>query len=62
MVWIYGYGFPVYRGGPMFHADRVGLKTVYDTMNRLYDAHGEPLKPAPLLERLAREGRSFGDV
>ncbi len=62
VVWIYGYGFPVYRGGPMFHAERVGLKTVYDTMSRLYDAHGEPLKPAPLLETLAREGRSFGDL
>ena len=62
MVWIYGYGFPVYRGGPMFYADGVGAKAVYDTMSRFYDTHGEPLKPAPLLERLAREGRGFHEL
>ena len=59
VIWIYGYGFPVYRGGPMFYADRVGLKTVYDVMSRLYDIHGEMLKPAPLVERLAKQGKGF---
>ena len=59
VIWIYGYGFPVYRGGPMFYADRVGLKTVYDVMSRLYDIHGEMLKPAPLVERLAKQGKVF---
>ena len=62
VVWIYGYGFPVHRGGPMFYADRVGAKTIYEAMSRLYDAHGEMLKPAPLLAELARSGKGFGDL
>ena len=62
VVWIYGYGFPRYRGGPMFYADTVGVKHVYDTMSRLYDEHGEWLEPAPLLKKLADEGKGFGDL
>ncbi|HVO15124.1 MAG TPA: 3-hydroxyacyl-CoA dehydrogenase NAD-binding domain-containing protein [Alphaproteobacteria bacterium] len=59
IVWIYGYGFPRYRGGPMFWADLVGVKKIYDTVKRLHETHGDWLKPAPLLERLAREGKGF---
>ena len=59
IVWIYGYGFPVYRGGPMFYADLIGTETVYDVMQRLFETHGELLKPAPLLERLAKDGKGF---
>jgi 3-hydroxyacyl-CoA dehydrogenase len=59
LVWIHGYGFPRYRGGPMFYADTVGLKKVYDTVARFYQEQGEWMKPAPLLERLAREGGGF---
>ena len=62
IVWIYGYGFPRYRGGPMFWADRVGVQTVYDVMSRLHDEHGDWLEPAPLLRRLAEEGKGFGDL
>ena len=62
IVWIYGYGFPRYRGGPMFWADLVGLTTIYETMSRLYDEHGEWLEPAPLLKRLAEQGKGFGDL
>ncbi len=62
VIWIYGYGFPRYRGGPMFHADAVGLEHVHQTMTRLHDAHGEELAPAPLLARLAGEGKSFADL
>ena len=62
IVWIHGYGSPRYRGGPMFWADTIGLQRVYDTMQRFYDQHGEWLKPAPLLEQLAREGRGFKDL
>ena len=62
IVWIYGYGFPRYRGGPMFWADLVGLKTIYDLMSRLYDQHGDWLKPAPLLKRLAEQGTGFADL
>ena len=60
IVWMYGYGFPRYRGGPMFWANLIGVKTVYDTMSRLYDEHGDWLEPAPLLRRLAETGQSFG--
>ncbi|MFC1664248.1 3-hydroxyacyl-CoA dehydrogenase NAD-binding domain-containing protein, partial [Pseudomonadota bacterium] len=59
VIWLHGYGFPVYRGGPMYYADQVGLRKVYDTMSRLHDRHGEPLKPAALLESLARQGKTF---
>jgi 3-hydroxyacyl-CoA dehydrogenase len=62
VVWIYGYGFPVHRGGPMFYADRVGAKTIHDTMSRLHDQHGEMLRPAPLLADLAKSGKGFGDL
>ena len=61
-VWIYGYGFPRQRGGPMFYADTVGLKEIYDVTSALYDEHGEWLKPAPLLAELAAAGKSFGDL
>ena len=63
VVWMYGYGFPRYRGGPMFWADLVGLGTIYDVMRRLHDEHGDYwLEPAPLLEQLAEQGRGFGDL
>ena len=62
VVWMHGYGFPRYRGGPMFWADLVGLRTIYDAMSRLYDEHGEWLEPAPLLKRLAEQGKGFGDA
>ena len=61
-VWIYGYGFPRQRGGPMFYADTVGLKEIYDVMSKLYDEHGEWLKPAPLLAELAAAGKGFADL
>ena len=62
VVWIYGYGFPRYRGGPMFWADQIGVGTIYETMKRLHGEHGEWLEPAPLLEQLARDGKGFRDL
>ena len=62
VVWMHGYGFPRYRGGPMFWADRVGLRTVRDALSRLRGEHGEWLEPAPLLKRLAGQGKGFGDL
>ena len=62
VIWVYGYGFPKHRGGPMYHADRVGVDTVYDALCRLTEAHGEEFRPAPLLEELARDGKGFGDL
>jgi 3-hydroxyacyl-CoA dehydrogenase len=62
MVYITGYGFPIYRGGPMLYADQFGLFNVVQAMNRfaanpLDDA--EFWKPAPLLAKLAAEGKTF---
>ena len=62
VIWMHGYGFPRYRGGPMFWADLVGLRTIYDTLSRLYGEHGEWLEPAPLLKKLAEAGKGFGDL
>ena len=63
VVWVYGYGWPVWRGGPMFYADEVGLAAVADRLAGFAARSGNAkLEPAPLLARLAREGRSFGSV
>ena len=60
VIWVYGYGWPVYRGGPMFWADQVGLKTIRDRMLELRRASGDDLwTPAPLLDRLATAGKGF---
>ncbi|HUN56296.1 MAG TPA: 3-hydroxyacyl-CoA dehydrogenase NAD-binding domain-containing protein [Smithella sp.] len=60
VVWIYGYGFPVYLGGPMFYADTIGLKKVYDAILKYKDLVGsEYWTPSPLLEKLARAGKGF---
>jgi 3-hydroxyacyl-CoA dehydrogenase len=62
VIWIYGYGFPIHRGGPMFHADRVGIKTVHEALSRLYDIHGDLLKPSSLLGKMVRDGTTFEDL
>ena len=59
IVYLYGYGFPRYRGGPMFYADTVGLNKVYASVKRFHEAHGHFWTPAPLLERLAGENGKF---
>jgi 3-hydroxyacyl-CoA dehydrogenase len=60
MVYLTGYGFPPYRGGPMFYADTVGLDKVLSAIERFQKGyHGEQWKPAPLLVRLAKEGKRF---
>ncbi len=56
IVWINGYGWPVYRGGPMFYGDTVGLTTVLDRLRHYQGVHGDDFTPSPLLERLASEG------
>jgi len=61
VVYASGYGFPRYRGGPMFYADSVGLKKIYDRIlefQRSLDS--QYWQPAPLLEKLAKAGSSFG--
>jgi 3-hydroxyacyl-CoA dehydrogenase len=59
IVWISGYGWPVYRGGPMFYADTVGLKPVLAKLKAFQAKLGNDFKPAPLLEKLASEGGTF---
>jgi 3-hydroxyacyl-CoA dehydrogenase len=60
VVWLYGYGFPVYLGGPMFYADTVGLKNIYGAILKYRDLVGAKYwTPAPLLEKLAKEGKGF---
>jgi 3-hydroxyacyl-CoA dehydrogenase len=60
VIWIYGYGFPVYCGGPMFYADQIGLGKVYEAILKYQEQVGaEYWKPAPLLEKLAKEGKGF---
>jgi 3-hydroxyacyl-CoA dehydrogenase len=58
-VYASGYGFPAYRGGPMFYADRVGLARIHDRVAAFHREHGQRWAPAPLLARLARQGSSF---
>jgi len=60
MVYLAGYGFPRYRGGPMFYADTLGLRNVLAAMEKYRNGyHGECWTPAPLLARLAAEGNTF---
>ena len=59
IIYINGYGFPAYRGGPMWYADTVGLKKVYERVSEFHQQHGEIWQPAPLLERLAAQGKTF---
>ena len=61
IIYLNGYGFPAYRGGPMWYADTVGLKKVFDRVEEFHKQHGELWEPAPLLKRLAEEGKKFAD-
>jgi len=60
VIWVYGYGWPVYRGGPMFWADSIGLKALRDRLLEFKKQSGDAFwTPAPLLDRLAGEGKGF---
>ena len=60
VIWVYGYGWPVYRGGPMFWADSIGLKALRDQLLEFKKQSGDTFwTPAPLLDRLASEGKGF---
>ncbi len=62
MVYLTGYGFPPYRGGPMFYADTVGLSKVLSSIEKFSKGYmGAIWKPAPLLVKLAKDGRKFND-
>jgi len=59
IIYLNGYGFPAYRGGPMWYADTVGLKQAYARISEFHRQHGEIWQPAPLLARLAEQGKTF---
>jgi 3-hydroxyacyl-CoA dehydrogenase len=63
VIWLYGYGWPVWRGGPMHYADTVGLKHVRDRLAHYAKESGDKsLEPAQLLDRLANEGKTFASL
>lgn len=62
IVYINGYGFPEVTGGPMFWADQQGLDAIYQDILKFEAEYGDFWKPAPLLERLAKEGKTFASL
>jgi 3-hydroxyacyl-CoA dehydrogenase len=61
IVYLYGYGFPAHRGGPMFYADTIGLDRIYQKICEFRDTlRADDWQPAPLLQRLAENGGTFG--
>jgi 3-hydroxyacyl-CoA dehydrogenase len=60
VIWVYGYGWPVWRGGPMYYADRIGLAHIRDRLTLYAERSADDsLRPATRLSRLAAEGRGF---
>jgi 3-hydroxyacyl-CoA dehydrogenase len=62
IVWINGYGWPVYRGGPMFYGDTIGLKNVVAKLQEYGPKLGAGFTISPLLEKLAAQGKRFQDL
>lgn len=62
IVWINGYGWPVYRGGPMFYGDTIGLPKVLEKMKQFEGQMGAEFAPSKLLEKLVAEGKGFKDL
>ena len=62
IVYINGYGFPIWRGGPMFYANQLGLSEVINKMNDFSELDAHFWKPAPLLKKLADESGTFGEA
>ncbi len=61
VVWVYGYGWPIHKGGLTFYADQVGLKNIVGDLERFALEYDPELQPAPLLRQLAAEGKGFAD-
>jgi 3-hydroxyacyl-CoA dehydrogenase len=61
IIYLNGYGFPAHRGGPMWYADTVGLRKVYDRVCEFREQHGELWEPASLLQRLAEANQTFAE-
>ena len=61
VIWVYGYGWPTYRGGLTYYADQIGLNEIVEDLERFSREYDPDLEPAPLLRELAQEGKSFRD-
>jgi 3-hydroxyacyl-CoA dehydrogenase len=61
VVWVNGYGWPVYRGGPMYYGDQIGTDKVLAKMQEFQAKNGDDFKPSALLEQLAADGKKFAD-
>ncbi len=61
-IYFSGYGFPAWRGGPMWYADTVGLKEILARIEEFHAKHGDFWAPAPLLKKLALEGKTFASL
>jgi 3-hydroxyacyl-CoA dehydrogenase len=61
VIYLNGYGFPAWRGGPMFYADTIGLPKIYERVREFYQKHGERWRPAELLRSLAETSKTFRD-
>ena len=61
VIWVYGYGWPTYRGGLTYYADQIGLNEIVEDLERFSREYDPDLEPAPLLRELAKEGKSFQD-
>ncbi len=59
VIWVYGYGWPTYRGGLTYYADQIGLTSIVEDLERFSKEYDPELEPAPLLRELAQEGKSF---
>jgi 3-hydroxyacyl-CoA dehydrogenase len=62
VMWLHGFGFPRYRGGLMYWADGIGVKTVYDQIERWHQQYGERWAPSRLLRQLAETGTPFREA
>ena len=62
VMWLHGFGFPRYRGGLMFWADQIGVKSVYEQIQRWHQLYGARWAPSALLRQLAERGAAFKDA
>jgi 3-hydroxyacyl-CoA dehydrogenase len=62
VIWVNGYGWPVYRGGPMFFGEQTGLDRVLERLRAFEKTHGDAFAPAPLLEQAVNEGKKYREL
>jgi len=62
VIWQYGYGFPGYRGGLMYYGDQIGPAKVLAKLKEFQATMGDQFKPAPLLEKIVADGKTFADI